>query len=56
MSGKKPVHDEPDPAMSKPAWQRWAWLIGIWAGSVFALYIAASLMRMFMSAAGLTTH
>ena len=56
MSGKKSVHDEPDPAMSKPLWQRLAWLVGIWAGSVFALFIVASLMRMFMNAAGLTTH
>jgi hypothetical protein len=32
-------------------------LVGlIWIGSVGALFIAASLMRMFMSAAGLTTH
>jgi hypothetical protein len=56
MSGKKSMHDEPDPAMSKPLWQRLAWLAGIWAGSVFALFIVASLLRMFMNAAGLTTH
>jgi hypothetical protein len=55
MSGKHSMHD-PDPALSKPLWQRLAWLVGIWAGSVFALFIVASLMRMFMSAAGLTTH
>jgi hypothetical protein len=28
----------------------------IWTGSVVALFIVASLMRMFMNAAGLTTH
>jgi hypothetical protein len=56
MTDKKPVHDELDPAMSKPLWQRLAWLAGIWAGSVLALFIVASLMRMFMNAAGLTTH
>jgi hypothetical protein len=28
----------------------------IWTGSVLALFVVASLMRMFMSAAGLTTH
>jgi hypothetical protein len=28
----------------------------IWTGSVLALFIVASLMRMFMNAAGLTTH
>ncbi|GAB7528789.1 DUF2474 domain-containing protein [Pseudomonas sp. 3A(2025)] len=53
MTGKYP---EEDPAMNKPLWQRLAWLGGIWAGSVLALFIVASLMRMFMSAAGLTTH
>ncbi|MEE4345068.1 DUF2474 domain-containing protein [Pseudomonas alliivorans] len=55
MSGKNSMHD-PDPALNKPLWQRLAWLAGIWAGSVLALFIVASLMRMFMSAAGLTTH
>jgi hypothetical protein len=28
----------------------------IWAGSVFALFIVASLLRMFMTAAGMKTH
>ncbi len=32
------------------------WLAMIWAGSVLALFVVASLMRLFMSAAGLTTH
>ncbi|WNW11989.1 DUF2474 domain-containing protein [Pseudomonas sp. DTU_2021_1001937_2_SI_NGA_ILE_001] len=52
----KPSLHEDDPARSKPLWQRLAWLAGIWAGSVLALFIVASLMRLFMSAAGLTTH
>lgn len=55
MSDKHPRHEH-DPAMEKPLWQRLAWLAGIWTGSVLALFIVASLMRMFMSAAGLTTH
>jgi hypothetical protein len=28
----------------------------IWTGSVLVLFVVASLMRMFMNAAGLTTH
>ena len=28
----------------------------IWTGSVLALFVVASLMRLFMNAAGLTTH
>ena len=43
-------------AEKKPLWQRLGWLAAIWAGSVLALFIVASLMRMFMNAAGLTTH
>jgi len=43
-------------AEKKPLWQRLGWLVGIWAGSVLALFIVASLMRMFMNAAGLSTH
>ena len=35
----------------KPLWQRLGWLAMIWVGSVGALFIVASLMRMFMNAA-----
>jgi hypothetical protein len=56
MSGNESFHDEQDPALKKPLWQRLAWLVGIWAASVFALFIVASLLRLFMNAAGLTTH
>ena len=55
MSGKDSIH-EPDPALKNPVWQRVAWLVAIYAGSVMALGIVAYGMRLFMNAAGLTTH
>ncbi len=55
MSGKESFHDE-DPARKTPLWKRIGWLVVIWAGSVFALFIVASLLRMFMTAAGMKTH
>ncbi|EJN17641.1 hypothetical protein PMI35_06491 [Pseudomonas sp. GM78] len=55
MSGKHSLHDIEE-AEKKPLWQRLGWLAMIWAGSVGALFIVASLMRMFMNAAGLSTH
>ncbi|QQZ41375.1 DUF2474 domain-containing protein [Pseudomonas sp. SK3(2021)] len=55
MAGK-PTLQEIEEAEKKPLWQRLGWLAGIWGGSVLALFIVASLMRMFMNAAGLTTH
>jgi hypothetical protein len=55
MNGNHSLH-EIEEAEKKPLWQRLGWLALIWAGSVGALFIVASLMRMFMNAAGLTTH
>ncbi|WP_077046014.1 DUF2474 domain-containing protein [Pseudomonas sp. KK4] len=55
MTNKPSLHDIQE-AEKKPLWQRLGWLALIWVGSVGALFIAASVMRMFMSAAGLTTH
>lgn len=52
----KPSLNDIQQAEKKPLWQRLGWLAMIWAGSVGALFIVASLMRMFMNAAGLTTH
>ncbi|TLX57130.1 DUF2474 domain-containing protein [Stutzerimonas nosocomialis] len=39
----------------KPLWQRMAWLVGLWGASVLALGTLAYVIRLFMSAAGLTT-
>ncbi|SDA33308.1 Protein of unknown function [Pseudomonas sp. NFPP10] len=55
MSGKHSLQ-EIEQAEKKPLWQRLGWLVLIWGGSVLALFVVASLMRMFMNAAGLTTH
>ncbi|MCG8293632.1 DUF2474 domain-containing protein [Pseudomonas entomophila] len=40
----------------KPLLQRLGWLVLIWVLSVAALGVVAYGMRMFMSAAGLSTH
>jgi len=60
MSGKESFHDqaahEEDPASKSPLWKRIGWLVTIWAGSVFVLFIFASLLRMFMTAAGMKSH
>ncbi|WP_438943551.1 DUF2474 domain-containing protein [Pseudomonas zhanjiangensis] len=39
----------------KPLWQRLGWLALIWAASVLALGLVAGSLRLFMSAAGLST-
>ena len=38
-----------------PLYKRLGWLVLIWAGSVAALGVAAWLMRLLMSAAGLSS-
>ncbi len=55
MTGKHSLHDIQQ-AEKKPLWQRLGWLAMIWTGSVLALFVVASLMRLFMNAAGLTSH
>ena len=52
---QRPAHDE-DSASKAPLWRRLGWLAIIWLGSVFALFIFASLLRMFMTAAGMKSH
>jgi hypothetical protein len=39
---------------ARPLWlRRLGWLVVLWAGGVLALYLVASLIRMFMHAAGM---
>ncbi|MDZ5604698.1 DUF2474 domain-containing protein [Pseudomonas sp. RP23018S] len=47
------LQETPTPA---PLWRRVGWLVLIWVASVASLGVFAWLMRLFMSAAGLTTH
>ncbi|EJL06494.1 DUF2474 domain-containing protein [Pseudomonas chlororaphis] len=39
-----------------PWYRRLAWLVGIWLGSVLALGAVASLLRLMMHMAGMSTH
>jgi len=55
MTGKDSLSED-DVAVKKPLWQRLGWLVVIWSGSVLALFVVASLLRMFMTAAGMKTH
>ena len=55
MSDKHSLQ-EIEQAEKQPLWRRLGWLAMIWGGSVLALFVVASLMRMFMNAAGLSTH
>lgn len=34
---------------TKPGWQRLAWFVAIWAGSVAALFALASVIRFWIS-------
>ncbi|NER59967.1 DUF2474 domain-containing protein [Pseudomonas sp. MAFF212428] len=51
MTDKSIVVEQP-----RPLWQRLGWLAVIWTASVAALGVAAWIMRLFMSAAGLSSH
>jgi len=55
MTGKDSLSED-DAAVKKPLWQRIGWLVVIWSGSVLVLFVVASLLRMFMTAAGMKTH
>lgn len=39
----------------KPLWQRLAWLVALWTGSVLVLGALVWLLRQFMQAAGMGT-
>jgi hypothetical protein len=36
--------------MARPAWSRWAWFWGLWAGGVVALGLAAGLLKLLFGA------
>lgn len=43
-----------DKLQQKPRWlRRLAWMVGLWAGGVVALWVVASLIRALMHAAGM---
>jgi hypothetical protein len=43
-------------ATTEPSlWRRLVWLVALWSGSVLSLALLAWLLRLLMSAAGLTT-
>ncbi len=39
-----------------PAWKRILWMVAIYAGSVMALGVVATLFRFMMTAAGMKSH
>ncbi|EPF6503389.1 MULTISPECIES: DUF2474 domain-containing protein [Klebsiella/Raoultella group] len=43
-------------AAPRPWWKRIGWMVVIWAASVMALAIVASIFRLLMLAAGMKTH
>jgi hypothetical protein len=47
--------DKKSDADNKPLWQRVGWLLLIWCASVAALALVAYLLRLLMTAAGMTT-
>ncbi|WP_072016875.1 DUF2474 domain-containing protein [Erwinia oleae] len=42
--------------MVSPLWKRLMWLVVIYAGSVLALGVVATLFRLMMTAAGMKSH
>ena len=43
-------------ATPRPWWNRVGWMVVIWAASVMALAVVASLFKLLMLAAGMKTH
>ena len=44
-------------AENRPAlWRRMMWMIAIWAASVLALGVVASVFKLLMAAAGMKSH
>ncbi|KGT90317.1 hypothetical protein NG99_18130 [Erwinia typographi] len=53
---KKMVETQTQQAAKSPAWKRVLWMVAIYAGSVMALGIVATLFRLMMTAAGMKSH
>lgn len=47
---------ETQQAPKLPAWKRILWMVVIYAGSVMALGVVATLFRFMMAAAGMKSH
>ncbi|WP_082804139.1 MULTISPECIES: DUF2474 domain-containing protein [unclassified Erwinia] len=47
---------ETQQATPSPVWKRILWMAVIYAGSVMALGVVATLFRMMMTAAGMKSH
>lgn len=50
------VETQTQQAAKSPAWKRVLWMVAIYAGSVMALGVVATLFRLMMTAAGMKTH
>jgi len=54
---KKLIREMDDETVIRqPWWKRVGWLAIIWGGSVLALFVAASVFRLLMTAAGMRSH
>lgn len=47
---------ETEQTPKSPVWKRILWMVVIYAGSILALTLVATLFRMMMTAAGMKSH
>ncbi|WP_428945528.1 DUF2474 domain-containing protein [Pantoea sp. FN060301] len=47
---------ETEQTTKSPLWKRMLWMVVIYAGSILALSLVATLFRMMMTAAGMKSH
>lgn len=53
---EEPGNMKPEAPSVQSGWKHWLWMAYLWAGSVLALALIASLIRIFMMAAGMKIH